>query len=46
MKLFFIFFLFEFFKLSYLKLITIHFIPHSHDDVGWLCTPEEYFKGC
>jgi hypothetical protein len=23
----------------------VHLIPHSHDDVGWIETPEEYFYG-
>ena len=22
---------------------TIHFVPHSHDDLGWQNTMEEYF---
>jgi len=25
--------------------LTIHVVPHSHDDVGWLKTVEEYFDG-
>lgn len=25
--------------------MTVHLIPHSHDDVGWLKTVDEYFSG-
>jgi hypothetical protein len=25
--------------------LTVHVIPHSHDDVGWLKTVDEYFSG-
>ena len=25
--------------------LYVHIIPHSHDDVGWLKTPDEYFMG-
>jgi hypothetical protein len=26
------------------ELIHVHFVCHSHDDVGWQMPPEEYFK--
>jgi lysosomal alpha-mannosidase len=25
--------------------LHVHLIPHSHDDVGWLGTVDEYFYG-
>jgi hypothetical protein len=25
--------------------LTVHLIPHSHDDVGWLKTVDDYFYG-
>lgn len=25
--------------------LTIHIVPHTHNDVGWLETPDEYFAG-
>ena len=27
------------------KPLTVHVIPHSHDDVGWLKTVDQYFTG-
>ena len=26
-------------------LLTVHLIHHTHDDVGWLKTIDEYFSG-
>lgn len=27
------------------KTVTLHLIPHTHDDVGWVKTIDEYFLG-
>ena len=27
------------------EMLDIHVIPHSHDDVGWLKTVDQYFYG-
>jgi lysosomal alpha-mannosidase len=27
------------------EVLTVHLIPHSHDDVGWIKTVDEYFYG-
>lgn len=25
-------------------LLTVHLIIHSHDDIGWVYTPDEYYS--
>jgi hypothetical protein len=29
----------------YAKKLTVHMIHHTHDDVGWLKTVDEYYSG-
>lgn len=30
---------------GYGQPLTFHVIPHTHDDVGWIKTADEYFLG-
>ena len=27
------------------EIVNVHLVPHSHDDVGWLKTVDQYFSG-
>ena len=31
--------------LPFTEALTVHLVPHTHDDVGWLKTVDEYFSG-
>ena len=36
---------FNFFLLCQSDKLNVHLIPHTHDDVGWLKTVNEYYYG-
>ena len=36
---------FSIFVINCADQLTVHIIPHTHDDVGWLYTMEDYYYG-
>jgi hypothetical protein len=34
-----------FLQLQTTQALTVHLVPHTHDDVGWLKTYNEYYMG-